>query len=312
MYIKNYLYACSMISQAPQKILLVSPDYFTYNIKTAATNVFQHPIENDTTNLSVFANREFQSLLDKLSANEIEYYSFKSLPDTPDAVFPNNWFSTHAGSKMVLYPLCADNRRTERNQKIIDFLKTSLGYHEVIDLTHFENQGKFLEGTGSMVIHHPTSTVFAALSPRTDLSLVELFCDKMNFNPVIFNAYSSHNNVPVYHTNVIMSIATNYIVICEECITDAGKKHLFNKLNKLNLEKIIISENQMNAFCGNVIEVINRKGNLITLMSENAYNNFSDKQRHTILQTSDILHTDVHYIEKYGGGSIRCMIAGLH
>lgn len=312
-YIKKYLYDCAMISQAPKKILLVSPDYFDYNKKTAKTNVFQHKVKDYTTRLSLLAKAEFRSLLNTLNKNQIEYYTFKSLPDTPDAVFPNNWFSTHAKGKLVLYPMYADNRRTERNMEIISFLKNNLDYNKVLDLTAYERYGYFLEGTGSMVLHHASSTVFACISARTHEVMVKLWCHIMNFNPVIFYAYDSATKTQIYHTNVLMSIATNYAIICMDCISNTKNKQLLlDKLEELNVKIIYISEQQMNCFCGNIIEVLNKNGKLITLMSESAYTGFTKQQLDIIAEKSEIVYVNIANIEKFGGGSLRCMIAGLH
>jgi hypothetical protein len=295
-----------------RKLLLIEPTYFSANPETAKDNYFQQKnIQLSAKQINSMALTEFNSLISKLSSAGIECIHFRQEDDlpTPDAIYPNNWFSTHPGGKMILYPMKAENRRMERRATFIELLK--INYPSLIDLSFYEKTNSFLEGTGSLVIDHVHKIVYASLSLRTDLAVLSEWANLLNFDLLTFTSYDSGNH-PVYHTNVMMSVAEQYAIVCLDAIhNDEERKQVTVSLSATHHELIEISKAQMHRFCANCLEVQNKKNESILVMSENAYKNFTPGQLNSIQKFSAIHFSDITTIETFGGGGVRCMLAEL-
>lgn len=300
------------MTQSPHHLILVRPTCFGFNEETAASNSFQK--QTDVADANKKVNDEFGNLLAILNENKITFTVFENVKgeNTPDAVFPNNWFSTHADGKVVLYPMMAKNRRLERNPLIIDWLKKNYSVSEIIDLTTNEEQNIFLEGTGSIVFDHSNKTAYACESPRTNCRLFEKLCAQLKYTPVSFCAFGPKGE-EVYHTNVVMSVGEKFILICLESIENIlERKMTMNTLEKSGKKIIPISFTQMNLFAGNMLEVYDSENNLFLLMSTTAFNSLEENQLNELSAFAKILHIPIPTIETLGGGSIRCMLAGIH
>ena len=291
---------------------MISPDKFRNNEHTLLDNVFQSKKTNQN-QIEHLAIKEFNRLRELISNSGIEVFSFDddSKFDTPDAVFPNNWISFHYHHKAILYPMFAPNRRFERESKILDKLSVSGIEIEIInDYSLYENENRFLEGTGSIVLDRKSKKAYCSLSGRSDLSLFKKFCFDMNYIPVFFN--SSHESKPIYHTNVMMSICNNFTIICLDSIRDKNERNnVIENLNNSGLEIIDISINQMTSFLGNCIQLINSDQSPILIMSSRAFNSITKSQIKRIESHTEIIHSDIKTIEDNGGGSARCMIAEI-
>ena len=300
------------MSHFSSKILMISPDKFRNNEHTLLDNVFQSKKTNQN-QIEHLAIKEFNRLREHISNSGIEVFSFDddSKFDTPDAVFPNNWISFHYHHKAILYPMFAPNRRFERESKILDKLSVSGIEIEIInDYSLYENENRFLEGTGSIVLDRKSKKAYCSLSGRSDLSLFKKFCSDMNYIPVVFN--SSHESKPIYHTNVMMSICNNFTIICLDSIMDKNERNnVIENLNNSGLEIIDISINQMTSFLGNCIQLINSDQSPILIMSSRAFNSITKSQIKRIESHTEIIHSDIKTIEDNGGGSARCMIAEI-
>ena len=300
------------MSHFSSKILMISPDKFRNNEHTLLDNVFQSKKTNQN-KIEHLAIKEFNRLRELISNSGIEVFSFDddSKFDTPDAVFPNNWISFHYYHKAILYPMFAPNRRFERESKILDKLSVSGIEIEIInDYSLYENENRFLEGTGSIVLDRKSKKAYCSLSGRSDLSLFKKFCSDMNYIPVVFN--SSHESKPIYHTNVMMSICNNFTIICLDSIRDKNERNnVIENLNNSGLEIIDISINQMTSFLGNCIQLINSDQSPVLIMSSRAFNSITKSQIKRIESHTEIIHSDIKTIENNGGGSARCMIAEI-
>lgn len=288
---------------------MVRPAAFGFNQQTAVNNTFQVPTE--TENLQQLALQEFDDFVARLRGRGIGVFVIEdsAVPPNPDAVFPNNWLSFHPQRKLLLYPMFAPNRRLERKTAAIDQIKMQFGIRDVIDLSFHEKDALFLEGTGSMVLDRVNKIAYACLSPRTSLTLLSEFCSKNSYQPVWFEAVDT-NGTSIYHTNVMMSVATQYVVICMESIRDGQKKQQVRETILTSGKEIIeISLEQVHHFAGNMLQVQNRDGKLVLIMSSQAYQSLSAHQVEQLELYNEILHTPIPTIEKAGGGSARCMIA---
>ena len=294
------------------KILMVSPDKFRNNEHTLSDNVFQSRKFNEDQIKSI-ALKEFDKLRDVILKSGINVFSFDddSKFDTPDAVFPNNWISFHHLHKAILYPMFATNRRFERESKIISKLsKSGIDIELINDYSVYENENKFLEGTGSIVLDRKSKIAYCSISKRSNLDLFKKFCLDMDYTPFTFN--SSYQSKPIYHTNVMMSICNNFSVICLDSIhNNQERENIIKKLDNSGLEIIDISLDQMTSFLGNCIQLINSDSSPILIMSSRAFNSISKSQLKKIESYSEIIHSDIKTIENNGGGSARCMIAEI-
>ena len=296
-----------------QKVLMIEPGNFYSNPQTAFDNFFQHETKNSSPEeINASAFKEFDSLVDKLTVAGIDVTVIRKDDDrkTPDAVFPNNWFSTHPDGTLVLYPMNAANRRLERRPGIISQLEKR--YPRLIDLTFHEKNNAFLEGTGSLVIDHANSIAYASLSQRTDLSVLKNWSEAMNHQLVTFTSYDK-NQQTIYHTNVMMCLGDAFAIVCLEAIrSDDEKNEVQSKLESTHHEIIEISLEQMHHFCGNCLVIENKSGKKFLVMSDNAYNHFTKDQLQTIETFCTIIHSNLETFETFGGGGARCMLAELY
>lgn len=295
-------------------ILMIKPLQFTYNEQTAETNAFQEKIDsNQNTEVSIKAMEEFDAFVYKLRSNHINVIVFDDTkePKKPDAVFPNNWISTHIDGNVALYPMCHENRRTERREDIVTSLKEKYNVNEVKDFSYFEVSKQFMEGTGSVVLDRTNKLMYACLSPRTDLEALETIASKLGYTAIPFHSVDD-NEQEIYHTNVMMSMGDEFVVICLDSIKDEGEKDmLLGKFDDTAKQVIEISYKQMNQMAGNMIQLKNAKGQKIEVMSEQAFHSLTDFQMTQLLMHCKIVYSDLSTIEKYGGGSARCMIAEI-
>ncbi len=295
-------------------VLMIRPTSFGFNIETSMDNVFQkqnHRLSNQQIQLQ--AEKESSLLRKKLIDNNINViYAYENCESaTPDALFPNNWFSTHDNGTLVLYPMLAANRRKERNASLINYLKNSFQIKETIDLTQSEDENKFLEGTGSLVFDHKNKTCFVSISERTNIELAKNINKKLAYQTTILN-YTDENNIPVYHTNVCMCIGNGFIIIARDSLNSKSEHTtLFEYFEANNLDPVLLSSKQVHSFCGNALQLQTTNGQPVLAMSNTAFNAFSTEQIKTIEKHSDILHTPIDTIEQIGGGSVRCMLAEI-
>lgn len=303
-----------MQEQVTSNLLMIRPVNFAFNQETASTNAFQKPNDISQETLNSSAQECFDELVAQLRLRDINVHVFDDTvePNTPDSIFPNNWLSTHHSGKVMIYPMEAPNRRAERRQDILDFLKKHYDFHVLLDLTHFETDGKYLEGTGSIVLDRINRIAYACLSSRTHPEVLKAWQKVIDYELVTFEAFD-REGVPVYHTNVVMSMGDTFCVICLEAITDPDQRlSVKQKLENSGKTIMEITMDQMSAFAGNMLLVKNKKGKNFLVMSDRAYESLTRKQIDTMDYFAEILHTDLGYIETIGGGSARCMIAEIH
>ncbi len=295
-----------------KSILMIEPTSFGFNNETASNNYFQQNILIEQAQEKAFD--EFEKFVETLKSNGILVHVIKDTvnPKTPDSIFPNNWISFHEDGKMVLYPMFAPNRRAERKESALDQISTIFQLKETIDLTYFEDKNIFLEGTGSMVLDRMHKIAYACLSDRTDKEVLEVFCLKLGYEHKIFHAVDGDGK-PIYHTNVLMCVADRFAVVCLKAIKDYEEQEmLINSLEESGKEIIEISLDQMNHFCGNMLQVSNSAGELFLVMSTQAYENLTADQIQTIEFYNKIIHSPLETIETIGGGSARCMMAEVY
>jgi hypothetical protein len=294
------------------EILMVRPYQFYFNQQTAANNFFQSNVNIENANELAIA--EFDTMVEKLRAHQIKVNVVQDTkdPSTPDSIFPNNWVSTHTNGTLCLYPMFAENRRAERKLSVIDFLESNYKIKNTLDLTDLEKEGTFLEGTGSMVLDHQNKKAYGCLSERLDKEAFTNWCHKMQFKPIAFKAVDDKAQ-PIYHTNVMMCMGNQFVVICLESIPNVEEKQMvLESFKKSNKEVITISQDQLNHFAGNMLQVfdINEKPHLI--MSEQAYNSLKTEQVKSLEKYNHILPISIPTIEALGGGSTRCMMAEIY
>ena len=304
-----------MEAQVTSQLLMVRPANFSSNKETIETNKFQNDITADSKdNIQTQALIEFDKMVKLLrdhGISVIDIDDIKELENT-DAVFPNNWVSFHQDNTVVLYPMMARSRRSEKRYDILEYLTKyqSFKIDRIIDMSYLEKENLFLEGTGSMIFDRVNKTVFACKSSRTSLEALEIFCKDMGYNPIVFDAII--DNYPIYHTNVMMSLGKKTAFLCSESIKDEADNILIrNHFKDLEKNIIEISPQQMSSFAGNVIEVENAKGVSHIIMSDSAYQALDQKQLDSINSVSNIIAIPLETIERYGGGSARCMIAEI-
>ncbi len=290
-------------------LLMVRPHRFSYNAQTAVNNSFQTNAVSETT--ATKALQQFDAMVQLLQQHDINVLVVNDdlAPDTPDSVFPNNVFSTHHNGTLVLYPMFAPNRQSERKLNINEYLSRQFAISEVLDLYHYEQQHQYLEGTGSMVLDRENKIAYACLSPRTDIQPLLDFCTALEYTPVTFTAINE-KGIPIYHTNVMMTVATQYAILCTESISNPEEqKKVISSLQHTGKEIIEISLPQMNSFAGNMLQVSSVTGKQYLVMSTAAYQSLTNEQLKKLAVYNEILHTPVDVIETNGGGSVRCMIA---
>ncbi|HEY5593033.1 MAG TPA: arginine deiminase-related protein [Paludibacter sp.] len=304
-----------MDKQITNTILMIEPVAFGFNEQTAVNNHFQQKDNSEGLDIQSHAHAEFREMVDKLRANGIDVIVVQDTlePFTPDSIFPNNWISFHEDGRVAIYPMFAENRRAERRSDILDMLTNNdFKILDIVDYTFWERENRFLEGTGSMILDRQYKIAYAALSERTDKDLFLQFCKDFDYKPVCF---SSNNTVtgksfPIYHTNIMMSVAEQYAIICLDAIDNANeRKTVIDSITKTGKEIIEISEEQMKCFAGNMLQVENREGKRFVVMSQSAFDSLTEKQNQRLTFYNEIITVAIPIIEKYGGGSARCMMA---
>lgn len=290
-------------------LLMIRPARFVYNAQTAVNNAFQQQ-DDDQQQVTQKALEEFDGFVVELRRHDIEVLVIHDTaePHTPDSIFPNNWISFHQDGSIVLYPMFAENRRQERKENVLTIINNQFNISQKIDYTAYEQQGKFLEGTGSIVLDRINKLAYACLSPRTDEGLLNEFCEALAYSPVTFRAVDA-DGVPIYHTNVMMCVADSYAVINLDCIVSDDREKVATALRQSGKEIITINNYQMNHFAGNMLQVENKKGQQFLVMSSRAYQSLSAVQIAQLELFNPIIHSPIPTIEANGGGSARCMMA---
>ncbi len=299
--------------QTTDTVLMIEPIAFGFNEETAKNNYFQ--TEQKGFDIQFRALSEFKMFVEKLRSKGISVITIKDTldPHTPDSIFPNNWVSFHRDGKVVLYPMFASNRRVERREDIIETIKEQ-GFEvaEIDDWSLPETQGHFLEGTGSMIFDHDNKIAYGSVSLRLDENLFREFCEKYGFTPVVFHSFQTvgEERLPIYHTNVMMCVADKFVVICLDCIDhELERSKVIETIKNSGKEIIEISEDQMQQFAGNMLQVQNKEGEKFLIMSETAYKSLNPEQVTAIEKYCEIIYSDLTTIEANGGGSARCMLA---
>lgn len=295
---------------------MIRPAAFRMNEQTAVNNYYQRVLNNliaDTVNAK--AQQEFDAFVEKLRSVGVNVLVVQDTldPDTPDSVFPNNWVSFHDNGDVALYPMFAENRRHERREDILDMLEDEgFKIENIVDYTSAEEDGFFLEGTGSIVLDRVNQKAYCALSPRADEELFIEYCEDFELNPIIFEAFHDVNGERrhIYHTNVMMCIGDTFAVICADCIDDKKeRKIVLSSLKEDGKEIILLTEEQLNHFAGNMLQVTGAGGKTYLVMSDSAYNSLTKDQVAKINKHTEILYANLDTIEACGGGSARCMMA---
>jgi len=295
--------------QHTSHILMIQPVHFSFNDETAVNNSFQN--KSDHANVQAKAREEFEQFITVLRAHDIDVTVVEDTPNphTPDSIFPNNWISFHEDGSICLYPMFAVNRRLERKPSVLNAIEQKFTISHTNDFTAHEKDALFLEGTGSMVLDREKKIAYACLSPRTNQQVLNEFCNTMHYKGVSFVAVDAAGE-PIYHTNVMMCVADDYVVICLDSIKDRNEQQLVKEsINNSGKIIIEIDFDQMNHFAGNMLQVHNTRGEKFLVMSSQAYRALLPKQIETIQSFNKIIHSDITTIETNGGGSARCMMA---
>ncbi|WP_405370920.1 citrulline utilization hydrolase CtlX [Nonlabens sp. Asnod2-A12] len=300
--------------QITDTIFMVRPIQFRLNEETAVNNYYQDEgVKIIDQNKK--AQDEFDAFVIALQEKGIHVLVVQDRIefDTPDSIFPNNWISTHENGDIALYPMFAENRRRERRPDAMELMEAEgFQINNVIDYTSAEDEGIFLEGTGSLLLDRVNRKAYCSLSARADEELMIEFCEDFEYTPVIFKAYQTvgEERLSIYHTNVMMALGEDYAVICLDSIDDKKEaKNVLNHLKENGKEVIKITEEQVNAFAGNMMQVHNDKGDRILVMSDQAYKSLTPMQIEKLEKYNEILHPSISTIETLGGGSVRCMMA---
>ena len=305
-----------MESQLASTVLMVRPVRFESNPQTAASNRFQEPVDASAAEQQQAALAEFDGLVATLRDSGIVALVFDDTtePHTPDSIFPNNWVSFHADGRVVLYPMEAPNRRLERRPDIIGRLVDEHGFavSEIVDLSGHEGRGQYLEGTGSMVLDRVGHIAYACLSSRTHLAPLGDFAQRMDYEVVSFEAVD-RSGVPIYHTNVLMSMGERLALICDAAIPrEEQRAAVLQRLRDSGREVLSLTRDQLAAFAGNMLELRRPDGGRLVAMSRQAWDSLEDEQRQTLRDNGEIVAVPIDNIEASAGGSVRCMLAEVH
>lgn len=302
-----------MAKQSTNTILMVRPAHFGFNPETATDNAFQNEPEKSKTETASLALAEFDQAVSVLRAACVQVIVIEDTdsPIKTDAVFPNNWFTTHEDGTVLTYPMASENRRLEVRQDIIDELGQKYKISRDYTMVHYAEEGFFLEGTGSLILDRINQVAFACLSPRTSIELLDKWAVIMGYKVIYFHAVNAADQA-IYHTNVMMCLGENFVVICLETIrSQEEKERLLFWFNQLGKEVIEINESQMNAFAGNMLELRNHMGQRILVCSKTAYASLDEIQKAKLMTHAEFVVLDIPTIELVGGGSARCMIAEI-
>lgn len=297
---------------------MIRPVAFRMNEQTAVNNYYQKVVDGLLpATVNAKAQQEFDAFVEKLTAVGVDVTVVDDTlnPDTPDSIFPNNWISFHENGDVALYPMFAENRRHERREDILDILEDK-GFviNNIVDYTSAEEDGFFLEGTGSLLLDRTNAKAYCALSPRADEELFIEFCEDFDYAPVIFEAFQTVDSERklIYHTNVMMCLGETFAVICADCIDDKKeRKMVLDNLKENGKEIILITEAQMNNFAGNMLEVRGANDKRYLVMSAAAHQSLTPKQIEQLEKHAEILSSSLDTIEACGGGSARCMMAEI-
>lgn len=306
------------MKQTTNSILMIRPVAFRMNEQTAVNNYYQKVLDGLLpATVNAKAQEEFDAFVKKLRSVGVNVIVVDDTltPDTPDSIFPNNWISFHENGDVVLYPMFAENRRLERREEILDILEDE-GFviNEIMDYTEAERDSIFLEGTGSLLLDRANGKAYCALSPRADEELFIEFCEDFDFAPVIFEAFQTVNGERklIYHTNVMMCLGETFAVLCADAIDDKKeRKMVIDSLKNEDKQVILISEEQVNNFAGNMLEVKGSGERRYLVMSAAAHQSLTKKQITQLEEHVTILSSSLDTIEACGGGSARCMMAEI-
>ena len=301
-------------AQLTSTVMMIRPAGFESNPLTAASNRFQGRSSSSPAEQHATALREFDALVTALRDADVDVIVIDDTaePHTPDAIFPNNWISTHADGRVVLYPMEAENRRTERRQDIVERLDAGRLISDVIDLSEHEANGHYLEGTGSMVLDRTNHVAYACISSRTHLDPLGDFAQRLGYDVVAFEAVDG-SGVPIYHTNVLMNVGEKLAVICDEAIPrDDQREAVLTRLRDTGHDVVNLSYAQLDAFAGNMLELRNRRGERVIALSQQAWDSLDAEQRAMLSANGHIVCTPIDNIEASAGGSVRCMLAEIH
>jgi hypothetical protein len=302
-----------MNQQSTSHLLMIRPVNFGYNEETAESNAFQNKDKNQQL-VQEKALAEFNNFVDILKQNGVDVTVVDDNPQpyTPDSIFPNNWVSFHSDGNIFLYPMQAENRRLERREDIIARLEYNFKVHHIVDLSRYEEDAKFLEGTGSMVLDRENKIAYACLSPRTDRDVLDVFCEQADYTSICFDA-ADKSGKAIYHTNVLMCVGSKFAVICLDSIPNPYERIMLKEsLTSTQKEIIEISFEQMNRFAGNMLEVKTKEGETLIVMSKSAFTSLNEDQLSALKNYGKLVYVDIHTIENNGGGSSRCMMAEVH
>ena len=297
---------------------MIRPVAFRMNEQTAVNNYYQKVLEGLTPeNVNAKAQEEFDTFVQKLKMVGIDVTVVDDTknPDTPDSIFPNNWISFHENGDVALYPMFAKNRRAERREDILDLLEEKgFQMNNIVDYTSAEEDGIFLEGTGSLLLDRANGKAYCALSPRADEELMIEFCEDFDMGPVIFEAFQTVDGERklIYHTNVMMCLGETFAVICADCIDDKSeRKQVLQSLKEDGKEIILITEEQVNNFAGNMLQLKGTDDKSYLVMSKSAHESLTAEQIEKLEKHATILSSSLDTIEACGGGSARCMMAEI-
>jgi hypothetical protein len=306
------------MKQTTNSILMIRPVAFRMNEQTAVNNYYQKVLDGlMPATVNAKAQQEFDDFVLKLRAVGVDVTVVDDTvnPDTPDSIFPNNWISFHENADVALYPMFAENRREERREEILDMLEDKgFKIQNIVDYTEAEDDGFFLEGTGSLLLDRVNEKAYCALSPRADEELFIEFCEDFDYAPILFEAFQTVNGERklIYHTNVMMCLGETFAVICADCIDDKKeRKMVLDNLKKDSKEIILITEAQVNTFAGNMLEVRGTDDKRYLVMSTAAHQSLTPKQIGQLEKHATILSSSLDTIEACGGGSARCMMAEI-
>lgn len=293
---------------------MIRPAAFGPNEETASTNFFQSSSANiNLEELQQTALSEFDEMVELLKRQDINVLVIEDTPAPakPSAIFPNNWLSTSPDGIVSVFPMYSPNRRLEKRDDILKMLAQKFVVKDVQDWSEFESAGKFLEGTGSMVMDHENKVIYACYSPRTDVSLLEKFANVNKYRAIIFFAADKTGHA-VYHTNVVMTLAEDFAILCEEAIEEEWELIAIRQLLDSSGHDVIrIYKDQMHCFAGNMLQVKNNKGEKFLVMSQTAFDSLYDDQKEELSGRNKILTVSIPTIEKIEGGSVRCMMAEI-
>lgn len=294
-------------------ILMIRPAAFGFNEETATNNFFQHNLPDADGQLRQAATAEFDAMVQLLRDHGIDVQVIEDTaqPPKPDAIFPNNWLSTSPAGVISVFPMYAPNRRLEKREDILQWMAKEFYVNDVQDWSEYEVEGRFLEGTGSMVIDHDNKMIYASASERTNVSVLEKYAAANQYQAIVFLA-TDINGRPVYHTNVVMSLGDEFAVLCEEAIDEEWELIAVRQLLESTGKAIIpITREQMHAFAGNMLQVQNKDGEKFLIMSQAAFDSLRKEQKSMLEAYSTLLPVSIPTIEKVEGGSVRCMMAEI-